>query len=121
MTTRRHTLAIGHGLFFFVNGLWPVFHLKSFEKVTGPKTDGWLVKTVGLLLACTGAGLLLAGRRSRRVPGELAWVAAGQALTLASISSWYSLRGRISKIYLLDTLIESGLTAAWVRERKRAS
>lgn len=38
-------VAMSHGLFRVGSGLWPVIDLKSFERVTGPRTDGWLVKT----------------------------------------------------------------------------
>lgn len=33
-----------------LTGLWPLVHISSFLRVTGPKTDIWLVKTVGALL-----------------------------------------------------------------------
>ena len=43
-------------MFFYVaSGLRPIVSMRTFEKVTGPKTDEWLVKTVGLLIAVSGA------------------------------------------------------------------
>ncbi len=38
------------GLYYLITGLWPVVHLASFEKFTGPKQNHWLVKTVSLML-----------------------------------------------------------------------
>jgi hypothetical protein len=112
MNFRR--VAQTQGAIFLASGLWPVFHLKSFEKVTGPKEDEWLVKTVGLLLASTGAALLRAAMKRDRIPKELRALGAGQSAILASVSCYYSLKGRISKIYLLDTLMESLIVAAWL-------
>jgi hypothetical protein len=118
MRLNRNKLAISQGIFYTATGLWPVFDLKSFEKVTGPKTDHWLVKTVGLLIATTGSVLLLSGLKKRKVPDEVIAIAAGQAGVLASISLIYSLVGRISKIYLLDTLTESAIISAWTLAEK---
>ena len=53
--------------------------IRTFEAVTGPKTDLWLVKTVGVLVAVIGAVLATAGLRGR-VPPELALLGAGGAL-----------------------------------------
>jgi len=49
-------LAIGQGLCYPLTGLWPLVSLRSFEKVTGPKADDWLVKTVGALIAVLSRG-----------------------------------------------------------------
>ena len=45
------TLAMIQGAYFLATGIWPLLHLASFMRVTGPKTDRWLVKTVGALVA----------------------------------------------------------------------
>jgi len=85
--------------------------MRTFEAVTGPKTDRWLVKTVGVLVTAVGAALLLASRR--RVQDEIALLGAGSAAGLAAIDIVYALRGRISKVYLLDALCEVAITAVW--------
>ena len=36
--------------YFVVTGVWPIVHMRSFLAVTGPKTDLWLVKTIGVLV-----------------------------------------------------------------------
>lgn len=54
-------LAIAQGLFYLVTGVWPIVSINTFLKVTGPKTDLWLVKTVGAVIAVIGAALLFGG------------------------------------------------------------
>jgi hypothetical protein len=68
-----HTLAVAHGAFNLVGGLWPLLHLRSFAWVFGPKTDVWLQMTTGGLLASAGAAksrqpLRRAARRARISP-----------------------------------------------------
>jgi hypothetical protein len=106
-------LALGQGIFFVVSGVWPILHMRSFEAVTGPKVDRWLVKTVGALITVGGGALIAAARRGR-VTREIAFTGAGMAAALAAIDVWYAgMRGRISKVYLLDALVELGLAGAW--------
>jgi hypothetical protein len=47
---RRRLIAF-QAAYYLATGLWPLVHLPSFEAVTGPKTDDWLVHMVGLLAA----------------------------------------------------------------------
>lgn len=110
--------ALGQGAFYVLTGLWALVDIESFEAVTGPKTDDWLVKTVGVLVTVIGAVLLLAARR-RRISPEIALLAAGSALGLASIDVIYVLSGVIAPIYLLDAFAEVGLAAAWGVARAR--
>src|ERR687889_207512 len=91
-------LALVQAGYYVLSGVWPLLHLRSFERVTGPKADGWLVKTVGVLVI--GGALGLAGWR-RRVSPEVALVAAGSAAGLAAIDVVYVGRRRISPVYLL--------------------
>jgi hypothetical protein len=105
-------LALVQGGFYALSGSWPLVHLRSFERVTGPKTDDWLVKTVGVLVTVIGVALGLAGWR-RRVTPEVAVVAAGSAAGLAAIDLVYVGRRRISPVYLLDALAEALLVALW--------
>jgi hypothetical protein len=37
---------------------------RTFEAMTGPKADFWLAQTVGVLVACIGSALVLAGKRN---------------------------------------------------------
>ncbi len=105
-------LALGQGLYYAVTGVWPLVNMESFEKVTGPKVDGWLVKTVGVLVAVIGGVLGVAGWR-RTFPLEIPLLAGGSAAGLAAIDLVYALRRRISPIYLADAAAELSLVAAW--------
>src|ERR1044071_465421 len=64
-TSRRifqieHPVTLVQGIYFFISGIWPILSMSTFVKVTGPKTDLWLVKTVGIILAVIGAVLIFA-------------------------------------------------------------
>jgi hypothetical protein len=91
--------------YYLVTGIWPVISVRTFEAVTGPKTDGWLVRTVGLLAAVIGAAIGVAARRGQRTP-ELLVLAFGSALAFAAIDLVYALRGVISPIYLADAALQ---------------
>jgi hypothetical protein len=111
-------LALTQGLFYLATGIWPLIDIVSFQLVTGPKTDLWLVRTVGVLVAVVGA-VLLFGYRSRRLSDELIVLAIGCALGLAAIDLVYSLSGRISQVYLVDAAAEIGLAGLWGYARLR--
>ena len=51
-------VAAGQGVYYLVTGIWPLVHMGSFQRVTGPKVDGWLVQTAGVLITAIGATLL---------------------------------------------------------------
>jgi hypothetical protein len=107
MNTDRKLLA-AQGAYFTATGVWPLIHMRSFEAVTGPKVDRWLVKTVGLCITCIGATLLAASRANRVTP-EIRGLAASSALALTGIDVYYSARRRISPVYLLDAAVEVGI------------
>jgi len=47
-------------VYFLLTGIWPLLSMRTFEAVTGPKVDRWLVKTVGVLVAVIGSKIYLA-------------------------------------------------------------
>jgi hypothetical protein len=106
-------LAFLQGVYALLTGVWPLASMRTFERVTGPKTDRWLVRTVGVLVAVIGATLLVAAGR-RRMPPEVPVLAAGSAAGLGAIDTVYAARGRIAPIYLLDAVLETALVAAWL-------
>lgn len=116
-------VAFVQGAYFAVTGLWPLVHMASFLTVTGPKTDLWLVQTVGVLVLAIGLALLVAARR--RVSLETRVLAVGSALGLAAVDVVFSTNGTISGVYMLDALVEVVLVVAWVgvsvRPRTRAA
>jgi hypothetical protein len=116
MNIRRpdlHEVLIAQGAYYAATGISPFVSRRAFEAVTGPKTEWWLVQTVGGLVGVVGAGLLSAGLKRRPTP-ELVGIAAGSAAALAAIDVTYALRGRISPVYLLDAVAEGALLGALV-------
>jgi hypothetical protein len=109
----RRTAGV-QGAYFIMTGLWPILHLPSFEAVTGPKMDGWLVKTLGGLITAVGTALLVAeveGSSSRKA---LRGLGIGSAVALGLADGVYACKGRISRVYLLDLLAEAAIVAAWL-------
>lgn len=102
----------GQGVYYLVTGIWPLVSMRTFQWVTGPKYDRWLVKTVGVLIAVSGAVMVLAGQRNQVTP-EIAMLATGSAAGLTGVDVVYVQRGRIRPIYLLDAVAEIGLIVAW--------
>jgi hypothetical protein len=88
-----------HSAFFVIGGLWSVLSRRSFEAVSGPKVDYWLVRTVGGLLTVVGAVIAAANHYGRAI--DLVYVA----------------RRRISPVYLLDAATNLMLIAGWSARR----
>ena len=105
-------LAAVQGLFYAATGVWGLVDLASFQAVTGPKNDLWLVRTVATLVLVVGGVLLVAAARLR-VTFELILLAVGCALGLAVIDVVYATGGVISPVYLLDAAAEITLAALW--------
>ena len=97
--------ALAQGIYFIATGLWPIMHMRSFLAVTGPKTDTWLVKTVGGLIAAVGLALLV---------DESKTLAIASAAALGAADAYFAGTGRISKVYLADAAVEAGLVCAWL-------
>jgi hypothetical protein len=117
---RTTALARGHGVFNVIGGLWPLLHMDSFEAVTGPKVDRWLVRTVGGLMVANGlvqwraaeSGTALAAARE---------VGIGTSATLGAIDLAYGVPHRISRVYLADAVLEVGWLLAWLRTPRPSS
>jgi len=102
------------GIYFVATGVWPLLHMRSFIYVTGPKTDLWLVRTVGILVVCIGATLIIQGYVDSKASTATAVLAASSALGLLVIDVTYVRKGTIRKIYLADALLELALLAMWL-------
>jgi hypothetical protein len=109
----RSRIWLAHALYFVLGGLWSIFGRRSFEAVTGPKADYWLVRTVGGLLTAVGAVIGLAGARGRLTP-ELRWLAISTSGVLTTIDVIATATGRIRPVYLLDALANVVLIGGWV-------
>jgi len=117
--TTRHRILTFQSAYYILTGLWPLVHFASFELVTGPKTDDWLVRMVGLLVVLIGMTLAVAVKRGATQRLEIFVLAAGATLAFSFIEIWYAVSGRISRIYLADAALELGLLAALVLTRGR--
>jgi hypothetical protein len=123
MASQIRTVMWIQGLFYVATGLWPIVHLASFQRITGPKTDTWLVRTLGGLICAVGASLIAQAcapqaRRNSAVLGL------GSAIALGTADVVYARSGRISKIYLLDAAAEAAIMGGWIEAlgwRKRAT
>jgi hypothetical protein len=108
------------GIFYVVSGLWPIIHLRSFERVTGRKTDRWLAQTMGGVIASIGVALIV-GAFEKPPSRALQWLGIGSALALGAADTLFATRGRISKVYLADAAAEGAAIAGWViNKRARA-
>jgi hypothetical protein len=111
-------LALFQGGFYVITGIWPILHMRSFEAVTGPKTDKWLVKTVGGMITALG-GVLFATGLKKGPSDDLVAAAVASASVLTAVDVVYTMRGRIRRVYLLDAVAETALIAAWLFAAKK--
>jgi hypothetical protein len=114
---RRRLLAI-QSAYYLLTGIWPILHLPSFEAVTGPKIDDWLVHMVGLLAAAIGLVLGSATVRNRVRSPDVVLLAATSAAAFAAIDLGYGLTGRIAPVYLLDAAVQICLIAGLLFTRR---
>ena len=93
------------GIYYLLTGIWPLVSMATFEAVTGPKTDDWLVHTVGALLVAIGLTLLWSVRHGHigSVPATLAVTT---AMAFSAIDVLYVSNGTLRKIYLADAAVE---------------
>ena len=110
LVDERTALTVQGG-YYVVTGVAPFVSRRAFEAVTGPKTEWWLVETVGAIVTAVGAALL-SGARSGRITPELRGLAAGCAASLAAIDTIYVARRRIAPTYLLDAVAQLAVLAA---------
>ena len=103
-------------IYYLLTGLWALVAYRSFEAVTGPKREPWLVKTVGLHTVVIAAALA-ADPHGRTAAGRRLGI--GSAASFAAVAIYYALiRRRIRPIYLADAIVELAFLAAWRRVLK---
>jgi hypothetical protein len=100
-------------LYYIATGLWPIVDVGSFQKITGPKSDLWLVKCTGGLVAAVGVALICS-LFEPQLPFTIIALAAAVAVTLTIVDIVYVVKGVISPIYIADACIEALLLAALV-------
>jgi hypothetical protein len=112
-------VALIQGAYFILTGVWAIVSIGTFQRITGPKRDTWLVKTVGALVIAIGGVLMAAGLR-RRADSQTLALGAGTAAAFTAVDVWYVARRRISPVYLLDAVAECVLVSWWLRRRREA-
>ncbi len=105
--------ALIQGVYYVLTGVWPLVSIDTFQMVTGPKTDLWLVQTVGALIAVIAAVLLAAVWR-RRATAEVILLALASAMALIGVDVVFVVRQVIDPIYLLDAAVEALLVVMWI-------
>ncbi len=88
--------------------------MRTFEAISGPKVDRWLVKTMGALITVVGLALFRSSSPASDTPRTLGL---GACVALGASDIIYVARGRISRIYLLDAVAETVLAAQWLRTK----
>lgn len=109
--------SLAQGAYYLLTGIWPLVSIGTFQKITGPKTDLWLVKTVGVLVTAIGGVLFTADVRQQRL-AELDMLGAWSAASLGGIEAIYAAKGRISPVYFLDALVQLIFILGWLLSRK---
>jgi hypothetical protein len=108
--TWARKLAGAQAAYFLVTGVWPLVHRRSFELVTGPKEDFWLVRTVGGLAAATGVALGIAVVRGERTRETSALaLATGVVFVAADVRAAKT----ESRSYVGDVVLQVAFTPAW--------
>jgi hypothetical protein len=100
-------IAIVQGSYYLLTGLWPVLHMPSFESVSGPKKDYWLVQSYGILLGTIGSVLIIS-------KSDIKLLGIAIALAIAIPNIIFSLKNVISKIYLADAIVQLGFVSMWL-------
>lgn len=105
-------LIVVHGAYLLIGGLWPLVHMPSFEAVTGPKAEHWLVRSVAGMLVVI-AVVLLVQLRKHRVEASAVVVAMGASLTLGVVGIITAAQGVIDPIYICDGTLHLLFVALW--------
>jgi hypothetical protein len=119
MRIRRRDVALAQAVYYGVTGVWPLVSRRTFEAVTGHKTDWWLVQTFSLTLLPIGAALGMAAARDE-VTSELELLGAGAAGVLAGTDVAIVLRRVGRSTYLLDAAASGAILAGWALASRRS-
>ena len=116
---RRRLAGVAQATYYLGSGVWPLLSSRTFQAVTGPKKDVWLVQTVGALIGVVGGTLTLAVATRQHETATVRTLALGSALSLAAADVYFVARRRISPIYLVDSVLQLALVAGWLVPERR--
>lgn len=115
-------VSYAQGIYYFLSGIWPVVHINSFMAVTGPKTDLWLVKTLGGIIAVCGIWFFIVAYY-KKIGFRVTFLGVALASAFAFSDFYFSLTNQISIVYMIDGLAQVMLIIGWLLAfyRKRES
>jgi hypothetical protein len=113
----RRSVLLAQGVYYAATGVAPFVSRRAFERATGPKSEWWLVQTVGVVVTAVGGGLISGAANDRDTP-ELVAIAAGTAAGLGAIDVYYAAKGRIAPSYFADAAVEAAFLAALATARR---
>jgi hypothetical protein len=93
-------------IYYIITGLWPMVHMRSFILITGPKVDLWLVRCLALMITSSGILFALPFLSDAPPSHEVQLLAMLNAFSLFVIDFYYPLKKRISKIYMVDGVLQ---------------
>lgn len=106
--------AFAQAAYYLPTGVWPLISPRTFQQLTGRKSDVWLAQTVGALIAVIGVSLGAAARTELYDTVPIRTLALGSALSLFAVDVGFVARRRIPPIYLADAAAELAIVAAWL-------
>jgi hypothetical protein len=107
----RHLLWI-QGIYILLTAVWPLIDMESFLKISGPKTDIWLVKTVAVLLIPI-AILFISTIFFSSHPLPVLLVGIATSAGLASIELYYTANHTIKWVYAVDGILQICFFLLW--------
>ena len=120
MGTYAISLFRTYGGYLTLTGIWALIDVDSFMRVTGPKTDIWMVKTLSLMFTSMGLTFLLAAYLGE---GKLLFSVLGffTCASVLGIDVYYSLNEVIWKVYLIDGFMQMLFLAGFIMLLKQQS
>jgi hypothetical protein len=101
-------------IYYLLTSLWALVDIESFMKVSGPKKDIWLVKTVAVLLLAICFSFITAIVNSNPTNPPILVLAVSCCILLACIDFYYAGRRVIWRVYFIDGFLQLLLLACWV-------
>lgn len=103
---KMKTILSFFSFYYFITGLWPFIHYGSFERITGPKKEKWLVYTVSSLIVITSLVVFRSLKEENFLNPTILMLVIGNATALIVIDVLFSYKKIISKVYLLDAFVQ---------------
>jgi hypothetical protein len=101
------------GFYLIILGLWPIVNIDGFMIYTGQKTDIWLVRTFGAMLACEGLCFIITGIL-REIAFPMLILAFLNSVLLLFVDMHYNFDNVLGESYLVEALFEMIFIVWWV-------